>query len=470
VGPASVIPAPGSAVDGPSPELITALRAGLDELMGIVGAGGGWIALKEELGFTVACVSGSARDDLTTVSPPWRADLAELVVDERRMVLVDDEAGSLLAVPLESSAGAVGVLALIRRPPRAYSLDDVYHVSVAGARIAAALEGDLPARGQGQADRGRRLLEAAETINSSLDSSSLETTILAEATHLVGAQKSALFVVRGDVLVAQEALGLSDRCRTLLVVPLAGSLFGRAVLSGETEAVEDVGVDGLGGPSPLCKGECRSLIVAPLRGHRTTYGALALFYDEPRSFDEDVKAVVRTFAIQAAIALDNRQLMQEKDRMAVRDGLTGAYNRSYLELAMERAAKDLRRNGGAASILFIDVDGMKEANDTYGHQTGDTLLVRLAALLQECCRETDVVARYGGDEFVVLMPDTDAEGVRQVALKVDAALSRHNATAAGSALLSASAGTHTAGAADIDDLLREADRRMYESKRTRTRR
>ncbi len=470
MGPALVSPDPKSSVAGLSPDLVSTLGAALDELTGTVGAHRAWIALRSEFGFTVTCVSGIPRDDLAEASPPWPADLAELVADERRVALVDDETGSLLAVPLESPVGVLGVLALSRRPPQAYSVDDVYQVTAAGARIAAALESDLPAGGQGQGDRSRRLLEAAETINSSLDSSSLETTILAEATHLVGAQKSALFVVKGDVLVAQEALGLSDQCRTLLVVPLEGSLFGRAVLSGEALAVEDVGTEGFGGPSPLCKGECRSLIVAPLRGHRTTYGALALFYDEPRSFDEDVKAVVRTFAIQAAIALDNRRLMQEKDRMAVRDGLTGVYNRSYLELAMERAAKDLRRNGGAASILFIDVDGMKEANDTYGHQAGDGLLVHLAALLQECCRETDVVARYGGDEFVVLMPDTDAEGVRQVALKVEAALARHNAAAAGSALLSASAGTHTAGAADIGDLLREADRRMYESKRSRTRR
>ena len=114
---------------------------------------------------------------------------------------------------------------------------------------------------------------------------------------------------------------------------------------------------------------------------------------------------------------------------------------------------------------------MKEVNDTYGHQAGDAPPRAIwRTLLQECCRETDVVARYGGDEFVVLMPGTDAEGARQVALKVEAALARHNAGAAGPARLSASVGTHSAGAADIDDLLREADRRMYAAKRSRARR
>ena len=93
---------------------------------------------------------------------------------------------------------------------------------------------------------------------------------------------------------------------------------------------------------------------------------------------------------------------------------------------------------------------MKDVNDNYGHQAGDGLLMNLAGLLQQCCRETDVVARYGGDEFVVFMPDTDAEGARRVVLKVEAALARHNATATGAARLSASTGTHTAGPDDME--------------------
>ena len=463
-------PGPGLSAVDPSAGLMTALESSLEEVIEEVGADGGWIALHSELGLKVACVRGHRGGGEPAASvPPLPEGLAKVVVDERRMAMSDDEAGSLLAVPLAAPDRVLGLLGVRSRPRHAYSGGDIYRVTVAGARIAAAVERDL-GRDRGRADRSRLLLEAAETVNSSLDSPSLETTILAEASRLVAAQRSALLTVKGDVLVAREALGLTDKCRTRLVVPLAGSLFGSAVVSGDTVTVEDAEEEGLGCPSPLCGCDCRSIIVAPLQSHSATYGALALFHDEPRRFGDDEKALARTFAIQAAIALDNRRLMQEKDRMAVRDGLTGVYNRSYLELAMERTAMDLHRNGGAASILFVDVDGMKEVNDTYGHHTGDELLVQLGALLKSCCRETDVVARYGGDEFVVLMPDTDAEGARQVALKVDAALARHNATAAGPARLSASTGTHSAGAADVDDLLRVADRRMYTAKRSRSRR
>ncbi|HMK92502.1 MAG TPA: sensor domain-containing diguanylate cyclase [Thermoleophilia bacterium] len=328
---------------------------------------------------------------------------------------------------------------------------------------------DLPLirRQQRNIFRQRRLLEAAEMIHRSLDSPSLETTILAEAVRLMDAQRAALLIVRGDVLVAAQTFGIDDALERLLVVPLVDPLFGRAVVNGETVAVDDVEAAGPVGGRLLGPGICRGLLTAPLQSYLGTHGALVLFFDTVQRFGDDDQALLHTLAIQAAIALDNRRLMHEKDQMAVRDGLTGAYNRSYLELALERSTKELRRNGGVISVLFLDVDGMKAANDSRGHQAGDRLLKDLAGLLAASCRETDIVARYGGDEFVVLMPGTDAEGARRVASKVDEAIAGHNDAAPGAVRLSASIGVHSAGRDDVDELLRVADRRMYEMKRSR---
>jgi diguanylate cyclase (GGDEF)-like protein len=305
--------------------------------------------------------------------------------------------------------------------------------------------------------RIRLLLQATETINSSLDSPALDQTILGEAVRLSAADAAALLVLRGDVLVAGESVGLSEPARDRLVVPLEGSVYGRALLLGvaQVEAADE---------EPW-----RTVVASPLRSNRTTYGALALFFCAERRFDDEEKAALHTLALQAAIALDNRRLMQEKERMAVHDGLTDVYNRGYLELAIDRAVKEVDRRGGDLSVLFVDVDGMKGVNDTHGHQAGDALLVDLARLLGASCRASDVVARYGGDEFVVLMSGTDADGAEAVAHKVAAAIAAHNADGR-SPRLSASVGTHTAGAGTAGTLLREADRKMYAVKRARGRR
>ena len=102
------------------------------------------------------------------------------------------------------------------------------------------------------------------------------------------------------------------------------------------------------------------------------------------------------------------------------------FNRSYLELTLDQTMHAVHRNGGLVSLLFIDVDDLKTVNDQRGHQAGDRVLRDLARLLADSCRETDTVARYGGDEFVVLMPDTDARGARQVLAKIDKAIERRN--------------------------------------------
>jgi diguanylate cyclase (GGDEF)-like protein len=311
-------------------------------------------------------------------------------------------------------------------------------------------------------------MQAAETINSNLDSPALEQTILGEAARLMGADAAALLLVRGDVLVAGEALGLSDRARDGLVVPLETSVYGRALVTGQViveRSREGPAASPPGSVVPADGPWC-TILASPLSSNRTSYGTLGLFFRERLAFSEEERALLRTLALQAAIALDNRRLMEEKERMAVHDGLTDVFNRGYLELAIDRAVKDLERRGGEVSVLFVDVDGMKDVNDTHGHQAGDALLVELARLLTASCRATDVVARYGGDEFVVLMGETDAAGADAVARKVAAAITARNA-AARPPLLSASIGTHTTGAGAADTLLREADRKMYAVKRTR---
>ncbi len=467
-------------------ELQTVLDMGLDKVIEILEVDAGWIALVGEDSPEVAAHRGVSDWFARSLSElSFGKGIIGLVVESQETVIIDNvEASSvplpsvsqeglqtLVGVPLKAQGRLLGVLVIATRAARAYSADDVYFATAASAQLASAIEHALLYREQLVRGEGeRRLLEAAETLNRGLESHSLGLTILAEAARLVDAQKSALLVVRGNKLVAQEIYRLDDEFRRLCEMPVHESLSGRAIVNGETVSVDDVSREPLVDPVLVRVGGFRAFLTAPLESYKGTYGALAVYYDEVHHFTDDERTLLRTFAIQAAIALENQRLMQEKDQLAVHDGLTGVYNRSYLEMALERASKELRRSGGKVSIIFLDVDDLKGTNDQLGHQAGDRLLRELAALLGTCCRDADIVARYGGDEFVVLMPSTDEEGAHRVSDKILAAMDQRNVGAENGAMrLSASLGMHTATGEDVDNLLHEADQRMYAMKRARVR-
>jgi len=464
-------------------DLGAVLANGLEKTMEVLGLDAGWVALARDECLEVAVFRGvsaayveqierlCADDDLVGIA---NAELETAVVEdlyagpETLRFARQEGIENMMAVPLKAQDRLLGVLVVAARSPRVYTADDTYFAGAVGAQLSAAIENALLYREQlDRIGREHRLLEAVENVNSSLGKHAASMTILVEAAQLAGSAKSALLAVRGEALVAEEVYNLSDEFRRLFVLPLDDSVSGAAIRAGETVAVDDVDDEVLVDPYLVAEGGYRAFLTAPLQSYKGTYGALSVFFDEPRTFSDDDRTILRTFAGQAAVALDNERLLREREVLARTDGLTGVHNRAYLELMLERTAHDLHRNGGTASLLFVDVDDLKGINDRDGHETGDRILRDLAGLLVECCRETDTVARFGGDEFVVLMPEADAEGARLVRTKVEKAMAAYDTGRDGETPLSASLGVHTAAWPEAQHLLREADRRMYETKRRR---
>ena len=160
--------------------------------------------------------------------------------------------------------------------------------------------------------------------------------------------------------------------------------------------------------------------------------------------------------------------MQRAEALSVTDDLTRLYNSRYLNLVLRREAKLASRHGRPLSLLFIDLDGFKEVNDSHGHMAGSKALVEAAAIIRGCARETDVVARFGGDEFSLVLPDTDRDGAVSVATRIRDRLSAsHFLTSDGlSVHLTASIGVATLPdvAGSAEELLRAADAAMYRVK------
>jgi diguanylate cyclase (GGDEF)-like protein len=165
-----------------------------------------------------------------------------------------------------------------------------------------------------------------------------------------------------------------------------------------------------------------------------------------------------------------RLLQSAHDKMsllAATDALTGLANHRGFNSAMERALAGSQRYGRPLAVLFIDVDYFKQLNDASGHTAGDAALIEFAEVVQRCLRESDVLARWGGEEFVALLSETSAAGALETAERICDAVAKHPFDSGGSRRLTCSIGI-AANPGDGNDgpsLLDAADRAMYIAKR-----
>ncbi|MEJ2199598.1 MAG: sensor domain-containing diguanylate cyclase, partial [Desulfuromonadaceae bacterium] len=157
--------------------------------------------------------------------------------------------------------------------------------------------------------------------------------------------------------------------------------------------------------------ETRSVICVPLRHHSRALGVIQLINSlEQYSFSEKDLNILVTIADFAAIAIENARLMNRINQLTITDDLTGLHNDRHFQKLLKYEFERARRYQKQLSMVFIDLDHFKQVNDTYGHLTGSQLLREVGQVVRENSRQVDHAARYGGDEFVILLPSTDKEG------------------------------------------------------------
>ncbi len=186
------------------------------------------------------------------------------------------------------------------------------------------------------------------------------------------------------------------------------------------------------------------------------------------SFEKPDSELLGELSRIASIALNNALRYERAERMYMQDDLTRLYNSRYLRQFIEREIKRAKRYGSQFSVIFIDVDGFKDVNDSFGHRVGSGTLCEIAELLSGSVRDTDVVARYGGDEFTIVLPETGMDLALSTAERIRARIAEMTFSGGSrySFRLTASFGvaafpTHAENAVD---LLEKADLAMYEAK------
>lgn len=261
--------------------------------------------------------------------------------------------------------------------------------------------------------------------------------------------------------VIKAASGLRATCRGK-VVPRGHGLHGAVAASRKPLLVSDMAAD-----PRVYRRDTRasSGIYAPLIHRGRVTGILSAVHPDPSAFQESDLDVLVAVAGYLASALEAARLHERLREQATTDGLTGLANQRTLRRVLERELTRSRRSAQPVSVVFVEIDGFKKINDDFGHLHGDQILCAVANMLRRSCRETDLVARFGGDEFVLLLPQTESKNAARVAERVRQTVSevRHgtNNHVTASLGVATSSGDETSG----DALLEAADRAMYQAKR-----
>lgn len=197
-------------------------------------------------------------------------------------------------------------------------------------------------------------------------------------------------------------------------------------------------------------------------------GTFGIYYTEPKAPAlQDLERIAFASNL-AAIAIEHQQSDDDLERRAYTDYLTGLFNRRYFFEQAEKELDRTRRYGGSLSLLMLDIDYFKRVNDTHGHKVGDTVLQKLAQVCLTALREIDVLGRIGGEEFAIVLPQTDAEQALQAAERLRAAFAATQVPLQSGLPLhcTASLGVSTLRDSDttIDTLLHEADQALYLAK------
>ena len=186
----------------------------------------------------------------------------------------------------------------------------------------------------------------------------------------------------------------------------------------------------------------------------------------PPVYDAETRRALALLLDPAAVALDNARRMAQAEALSVTDDLTRLFNARFLKQALTRELKRSVRSGRPLSVIFLDLDGFKGVNDQHGHLRGSRTLVEFAGILRACARETDVLARYGGDEFALVLPETDRSGAHSVAERIRARVAEFSFLASEGldVRLTTSIGfasRDSGGRQSVTDLLHAADEAMY---------
>ena len=342
---------------------------------------------------------------------------------------------------------------------------------------------ELELRRQVELQKGRALQAVKSSLRVYELNEKIKSTLVLTTTLLNVENEEQLYKESVRVLTNSESLNFKDvtflilegsclnvMCSTNTRLPASYSLaednkYSRAVRKGFNLTSDKLAVGGQEVLVPLRSRDCLLGIIEVAQHPREK-----AFFEEYRLITEWQREMLVQIGDIIALLLDNLRLKRELKRKSISDPLTGAFNRNYFMSRLNSEVQRATRYRRPVSLIFLDVDLFKQINDVYGHLQGDAVLRELSVLFQKTLRDADILCRYGGDEFVVMLPESDEEKARATAEKIRQAVREHHFPyiddPSQRISVAVSLGTSTLGLDQTQEqFLQQADAALYRDKK-----
>ena len=375
-----------------------------------------------------------------------------------------DAARSTLSVPLLWRDQVMGALAVYSSHADAYDAADSELLGRVADFAAVALENMRHVEElQRRSHEAEKLEEMGRVLASSLDFEEVLERVSQAAMDTLDLDGAGVWTHEDGFATVRASAG-EMRVPVGTTWPLSDTVTEVLMVNGEPFYIEDVAAED---NMPDVIRSCfptGSTVLTPIKVGARVVGALSARSKQVRQFTEHHVRVLGRLAAQASAALGNAELHASTQALSLTDALTGLANRRHLQVHLEREIAAARRGRKLALVLF-DLDSFKDYNDTLGHVVGDQILRAFAEVLAHENRAMNMVARYGGDEFVSVLSDEDQQGAYAYLARIEEGVKAHRLLSSHGVSLSSGVAQFTADeTASVDELIQAADRSMYENK------
>jgi diguanylate cyclase (GGDEF)-like protein/PAS domain S-box-containing protein len=356
-------------------------------------------------------------------------------------------------------------------------LDRVASIQYKGKRSVLGTLMDITERKHAEEEVGRYtkrlefIFNIGTAVSQTLNLEELLVNVLDKVLEITGADVTGIFLLdeKTKELVLRANRGMSSSfVRKIRVLSVGDGVLTQVLETGEPLLVEDISLDRRFKHYGAKKKRVQSFAALSIIAKEKILGVMGIGSYGHRVFPDWEVRMLGTIANQIGMAIENAQLYEHALELAFTDGLTGLYNRRYYMDQIEREFIRAQRSKAPLSLIMVDLDGLKEVNDRLGHHVGDSFLKEVARIVKVNTRASDVAARWGGDEFMLLAPGTDSKSASKIAERIRAQVEGYKMKMEGEEVgitISAGIVSYPNHASSVSELVKKADDAMYSAKR-----